>query len=246
MAQTQNPPASQGRIVRALERRVEARYQQFVFWRAMRRFLGAVAGAREAADPQLLHDLVRGWGNSWSAQHEFLEYTLCEARATGGPILECGSGLSTLLIGAVAQARGLRVWSLEHEPRWAGRVRLYLDKYRIHAVTVCLSPIRSYGDFDWYELPAREPLPDDFSLVICDGPPGETRGGRHGLVPVMLDRLRNDCTILLDDAAREQERAVALRWGELLGAEPELLGMEKPFYRLKATEGVPSAETLPA
>jgi hypothetical protein len=234
MAETQDGHSGQSRIVRALERRVEERYQQFVFWRAMRRYLSAVAGAQEAAHSQLLHDLVRGWGNSWSAQHEFLEYSLCEARATDGPILECGSGLSTLLIGAVAQARGLRMWSLEHEPRWAERVRRYLGKYRIRSVTVCLSPVRSYGDFDWYEQPAREPSAGDFSLVICDGPPGNTRGGRYGLVPVMLDRLRGDCTILLDDGAREQERAVAARWGGLLGAEPELLGAEKPFYRLRA------------
>jgi hypothetical protein len=104
------------RLVRALERRVARRYQQFVFWRSMRRYLREVSEGREAADRQLLNELVRGWGNSWSAQHEFLEASLRETRATDGNILECGSGLSTVLIGAVAQARGLRVWSLEHEP----------------------------------------------------------------------------------------------------------------------------------
>src|SRR5690349_1161547 len=141
-AQTQQ---NNNRLVRALERRLGRQYQQFLFWRAMRRYLRAVSESREASDPQLLNDLVRGWGNTWSAQLEFLESSLRETRAGDGNILECGSGLSTVLIGAVAQAKGLRVWSLEHDPTWAERVRQALRKYRIDAVTVCMAPIRSYG-----------------------------------------------------------------------------------------------------
>jgi hypothetical protein len=221
-------------LVRALEHRLGKPYQQFVFWRAMRRYLRAVADSREAGDSQLLNELVRGWGNSgWSAQHEFLEGSLREARASDGNILECGSGLSTVLIGAVAQARGLRMWSLEHEPRWADRVRQALRKYHIDSVTVCVAPVRSYGDFDWYGQSALQTVPGRISLVVCDGPPGSTRGGRYGLVPVMLDKLRADCTILLDDGARDEEQAIAARWSRLLATNPELIGSEKPFIRLR-------------
>lgn len=225
---------NQNRIVRALERRLGQRYQQFLFWRSMRRYLRAVPLGQEAADPQLLTDLVRGWGNSWSVQLEFLEATLQQTRDTDGPILECGSGLSTLLIGAVAQARGIKVWSLEHEPKWAARVQKYLRKYRIHSVTLCQAPIRSYGDFDWYSVSSLQAIPSKISLVVCDGPPGGTRGGRYGLVPVMLDKLSPDCTILLDDGARQEEKEIADRWSKLLAANPELIGEEKPYIRLKA------------
>jgi predicted O-methyltransferase YrrM len=234
--------SNDNRLMRALERRVGRGFKQFVFWRSMRRYLREVAEAREATDPQLLNELVRGWGNSWSAQHEFLEASLRETRATDGNILECGSGLSTVLIGAVAQARGLRVWSLEHEPKWADRVRQTLRKYRIHSVTVCMAPVRSYGDFDWYAQTSLQSLPGKISLVICDGPPGATRGGRYGLVPVMLDKLRADCTILLDDGARDEERSIAARWSRLLKANPEFIGSEKPFIRLRA--GRNSHETM--
>ncbi|HUQ10938.1 MAG TPA: hypothetical protein VM146_11540 [Steroidobacteraceae bacterium] len=226
--------SSQGRIARALERRIGSTYQQFQFWRAMRQFLRAVQNGEETSDPQLLAELVRGWGNSWSAQLEFLEASLRATRETDGPILECGSGLSTLLIGAVAQSRGVRVWSLEHEPKWADRVHRYLRKYRMHSVTLCMAPIRSFGDFDWYSLTSLQTIPGKISLVICDGPPGGTRGGRYGLVPVMLDKLRADCTILLDDGARDEERAIAARWGRMLETTPELIGSEKPFIRLEA------------
>jgi hypothetical protein len=232
MSQTQEKPG-QGRIARAFERRIGSTYQQFQFWRAMRQFMRAVDDGQET-DPQLLAELVRGWGNSWSAQIEFLVASLRETRATDGPVLECGSGLSTLLIGAVAQARGARVWSLEHEPKWADRVQKYLRKYHIDSVTLCMAPIRSYGDFDWYALTSLQTIPGNISLVVCDGPPGGTRGGRYGLVPVMIDKLRPDCTILLDDGARAEERAIAARWGRMLETTPEAAGKDKPFIRLRA------------
>jgi hypothetical protein len=222
------------RIARALERRLGKRYQQFIFWRAMRRFMREVPHAAQGFDPSLLSELVHGWGNSWSAQHEFLSACLQHVRETEGPVLECGSGLSTVLIGAVAQARGIRVYSLEHEPKWATRVQKYLRKYRINSVTMCVAPIRSFGDFDWYSLPSLQTIPSRISLVICDGPPGGTRGGRYGLVPVMLEKLRPDCVILLDDGAREQERDIANRWGQMLGGNTELIGNDKPFIRLVA------------
>jgi hypothetical protein len=231
-----NTQASGGpnRVARALERRLGKRYQQFLFWRAMRRFLRELPQSTQGFDPQLLGELVHGWGNSWSAQHEFLDACLQHVRDTDGPVLECGSGLSTVLLGAVAQARGVRVYSLEHEPKWATRVQKYLHKYRINSVTMCVAPIRSYGDFDWYSLPSLQTIPGRLSLVICDGPPGGTRGGRYGLVPVMIDKLRPDCTILLDDGARGIEKAIAARWGQMLGGNPELIGSEKPYIRLQA------------
>lgn len=221
------------RIAKAVERRISRRYQQFVFWRAMRRFRRAI-DSNATVDHALLAELVHGWGNRWSAQHELLAACLDAVRETQGPVLECGSGLSTVLIGAVAQARGIHVYALEHEPRWALRVQNTLRKYRIHAVTVVLAPIRSYGDFDWYALPSLQAIPGHLSLVVCDGPPYDTRGGRFGLVPAMYEKLRDDCVILLDDGARDEERSIANRWAQMLGGNPELVGTEKPFIRLKA------------
>lgn len=34
-----------------------------------------------------------------------------------------------------------------------------------------------------------------FSLIICDGPPGGTKGGRSGLVPVMRSKLERSTLI---------------------------------------------------
>lgn len=241
MNQTQQQ-GGQNRIARALERRLGRRYQQFIFWRAMRRFLREVPD-KTRFEPELLAELVYGWGNSWSAQHEYLDAALKHVRETDGPVLECGSGLSTVLMAAVAQRRGIQIWSLEHEPKWAERVQRVLDKYRLNCVTLAVAPLRSYGDFDWYSLPSLQTVPGKISLVVCDGPPGSTtRGGRYGLVPVMLEKLRPDCVILLDDGARQDELTIAARWAQTLRGRREVIGTEKPFIRVLAGQQLPPTD----
>ena len=237
--------AGRSRLVRAVDRRVQSRYRNFVFWRAMRRFRRELwNGEARAFHPDVLSELVRGWGNRWSAQHEYLTACLEHALDADGPILECGSGLSTILIGTLAQASGNTVVSLEHEPKYARRVRRYLDKYHLTSVKLCVAPLKNYGDFDWYTQPPLDSIPGDFSLVICDGPPGLSHGGRYGLVPVMQDKLRPDCTILLDDGAREGEQETAARWAVLLRCVPEYLGAEKPYIRLTAGRVAPETSNV--
>ena len=79
-----------------------------------------------------------------------------------------------------------------------------LQRHHISNVNVCLSPLRSYGEFSWYELPSGG-LPEEFRLVICDGPPESTPGGRYELLPVLGPRLSKGTVILLDDANRASE-----------------------------------------
>lgn len=177
-------------------------------------------------------DLIYGWGNqSWSAWDEYLAGCISHALVSDGPILECGSGLSTILVGAIASKRGRCHWVLEHAPDWARKVQRYLSGYDLDSVILRVAPLKSYGEFSWYDAPLQS-MPDAFSLVICDGPPGGTRGGRYGLVPIMKSRLRPGCVILLDDSAREQERAIALRWESELPAESESRGSRKPYLKL--------------
>jgi hypothetical protein len=73
---------------------------------------------------------------------------------------------------------------------------------------------------------------DSFALVVCDGPPGSTKGGRFGLVPIMRERLEPGCVILLDDASREQELAIARRWEAEIGASFEILDCTKPYIKM--------------
>jgi hypothetical protein len=71
------------------------------------------------------------------------------------------------------------------------------------------APLEEKGEFAWYRVPNG--LPDWFALVICDGPPGTTEGGRYGLMPVMRERLTGSI-IVLDDTNRTKEQAILNRW----------------------------------
>ena len=227
------PPGSIATTVRFPQARKWARraFDAFKFDRAMRRFI---------ADPQtavrsgssVLPDLIDGWGNSgWSALDEYLRVGVEHVLQADDAVVECGTGLSTLLFGAVAQQRGVEYWALEHLPEWSEKLSQQLARYGV-SVQVSTRPLRSYVGFDWYDPPLHE-MPPQFSLVICDGPPSRTVGGRYGLVPVMRRRLKPGCIILLDDAEREHEREVAHLWQSELPAAAEYLDGSKPLIRLR-------------
>jgi predicted O-methyltransferase YrrM len=227
-----------GAYYKVLPRRIRVffreSYRDFVFRRAMKQFLkDPIAHAHPGS--AILLDLIYGWGNeAWSALDEYLADCINHAMASSGPILECGSGLSTILIGAIAKKQGQSHFALEHNSEWAIKVKKYLNRYKIDSVVQCTKPLKDYGDFCWYDVPL-ESMPDSFSLVVCDGPPGSTKGGRYGLAPIMRERLKPGSIILLDDAEREQELAIAKLWEVELDAHLDLLATDKPYIKMTMT-----------
>ncbi len=210
---------------------LRARHRDYVFRRAMTKFLRDPRGVI-ATPNKVISDLTYGWGNEgWSASDEYLLSCLQFALASHGPILECGSGLTTIMLGVVAHGTGNIVWTLEHDQVWYERVNKYIKRFKIRSVRLCFSPLKDFGDFCWYTVPL-DLMPDMFSMVVCDGPPGRTRGGRYGLLPIMKQRLKPGATILLDDAEREQEKAIAIRWADELGTTYRTLGFKKPFIQI--------------
>jgi predicted O-methyltransferase YrrM len=219
-----------------LRSRLRSALRELVFRWHMRRFLRDPEACRDATHPRLAR-LVYGWANMhYSAREEFLAGCVAHALTTPGPILECGSGLSTVLLGAIAKRRRQRVWALEHHPDWDARVRRALDRYRLDSVVLCTAPLGRYGAYHWYAPPLEE-MPERFSLVVCDGPPGNTKGGRYGMLPLMKDRLAPGCVILLDDAERPAELAIAERWAEELATSFVIVGTAKPYIEMKVPGG---------
>jgi hypothetical protein len=165
-----------------------------------------------AADPSLMQRLVRGWGNeAWSAGPPLLVAMLEWLPRTVGPVLECGSGLSTLVVASVASLKSRRVHVLEHNAEWAARVQRALPTRLQSTVDLTVTPIRNYGEFDWYSMETVTP-PRDIGFVVCDGPPGKTRGGRYGLAPVLGSHLAPGCLVIVDDTQRPAEREIVHRW----------------------------------
>ena len=205
---------------------MEDRSRHAVFAKAIR----AVQRNPERCSSAIVSDLIHGWGNeAWSALEDYLRDCMSHALASSGPVLECGSGLTTIVLGAIAQKRGYRHWALEHQEAWTVRVHEFLARYGIDSVALLHAPLKRYAGFDWYDVPAN--LPTNFSLVICDGPPGKTHGGRYGLVPLMRDRMASGCVILLDDGDRAGEQSVAQRWEAELGAKAETRTGRRRHFR---------------
>ncbi len=201
--------------MRAFARRLRNHSLRALRQRALRRAVsGLNAALRTGRKPslKLFELLVYGWGNeAWSANGPFLSAVFEWLPRTTGPILECGPGISTFVLASAAAITGRRVHSLEHNTEWADRIMQELPPALRPSVDMQLAPIKSYGEFDWYSLDSITP-PAGVGFVVCDGPPGTTRGGRYGLSPVLRSFLKPGCIILLDDTQRPAEGEIVRRW----------------------------------
>jgi predicted O-methyltransferase YrrM len=176
---------------------------------------------------------IYGWDNArWSAEERYLAEVVRASEQTKSSILECGSGLTTLLMAAVAARSGVQIHALENNPGWHARVAGAIREFGLTNVTVHLAPLRDFGEFDWYDAPLGS-LPNDFGLVVCDGPPAGGRGGRRGTLPIMHEKLVPGCLIMLDDANRPAERELLEQWVRDYGAMPELRPSSRGFARVR-------------
>lgn len=139
-------------------------------------------------------------------------------------ILECGSGVSTLVLASACRRNGHgRVVTLDHDPEFAAQTRRRLAAHGLDAWAEVrdapLEPVEVSGHVsDWYRL--AEVPPGPFELVLVDGPPGADSGGsRRPAIPLLRDRLADGATVVLDDAARPHEREIVREW---VAAHPEL------------------------
>ena len=156
---------------------------------------------------------MHGGNFGYSASLRYLQQVERLFRESQGAVLECGSGATTFLLGLLAEKYDRHVWTFENHDEWGQHIREITRSFGLARLEVCRTPLRSYGSYEWYELPLC-PLPRDFGLVVCDGPPGTIQGGRYGLMPVMEKYLRADCRILLDDTNRRKEKALIQRWAD--------------------------------
>ncbi len=202
----------------------------YIFRRAMHDVAELQPG--EVPDRDTLRKLRLGWNNQgWDAKLDYLEEIVKSAGAINGPVLECGSGLTTLILGQLAGRRGIEIWSLEHNPDWHQRVSTALKTHQVPRVNLCFAPLRDYGEFNWYDPPLAR-MPERFSLIICDGPPDLANGGRYGLLPILGSRLDAGAVILFDDAREPGQPEVLRRWIEERGVTVELRETEEVSYAL--------------
>ena len=201
---------------------------------------------------KILSDLSWGWGNEkYSASIEYLKDCIEYVKQSKFPILECGSGLTTIVAGLIAQKQSKTIWSLEHTNLWYKKTLKYLNKYHIDSVKLLYCPSVDYSAFSWIEsvklhrLPPLDRgilswydvpfslMPDKFSLVICDGHPGGNMGGQYCIFPIMKQRFISGGVILFDFADRENEEANMSGWAKELNMSFEIRGKKNPYYVIK-------------
>lgn len=147
-----------------------------------------------------------------------LLWTLADHVLTHRPrvVVEFGSGLSTLVIARALQMNGDgALSSYDHHPGFAELTRRRVTALGVAAdVRVAeLVPAQPHGyPGAWYDA---KDVPDAIDLLLIDGPPDWLQGGvgaRGAAGPTLFSRLSPGGVVLLDDADRDGERAVADRW----------------------------------
>jgi len=154
----------------------------------------------------------------WSAAPDFLELISEHVlRTRPEAIVECSSGLSTLVLAKSCRLAGQgHVFSLENGPDYALKSRDELARHGLQAyATVLDAPLIEQvidgTTYHWYSL---DNLPDHpIDMLAIDGPPGFLqKHARYPALPRLFDRLADVSSIFMDDAARPDERAIVEMW----------------------------------
>ncbi len=197
-------------------------HQAYVFKDALKEL--ALMVEKNVKDVKVIKKLIYGWGNQgYSAMTDYLETCVEYAYKTEGNIIECGSGLSTIIVGSIAQKKGVQLISFEHNSFWGCRTATKLKELQLKNVTLAINNLKDYPEYSWYDVDISK-LPSPVTLVICDGPPAQTNGGRYGLVPQLGSLLKPGCVILMDDVVRDDEQLVMRKWTSLLDFDLEQRG----------------------
>jgi hypothetical protein len=171
----------------------------------------------------LMEELERAWGNpGYSGDPGFLVTIARYAWNSPGPFLDCGSGLSTLVLAVVAERRGTVVFALEQDEGWHRDLGRDLARLGIGNVHLWYAPLRVFDSFVWYDLGGRA-LPAELPFVACDGPavhrapwtPELYQAWRVGAPIVLRQEGVGFGRIVLDDASDARAPGLVQRWKSL-------------------------------
>ena len=131
-------------------------------------------------------------------------------------IVECGSGVSTVVLARLLRQRGggATIVALEHDAHWAALVTDMLRRESLVDVArVVHAPLED--DPPWCARSALTEMPDDVDLLVVDGPPAHAPGQGRRRAPALAafgPRLTKTATVVLDDVNRPGEREVLTAW----------------------------------
>jgi predicted O-methyltransferase YrrM len=155
---------------------------------------------------------------TWAIEADFGQLIARELTGRPAAVVECGSGLTTLLIGAWLRATGHgTLHSLEHDSCFADEITARLRKSGVaENVNVIDAPLshQTVGGtrIPWYDPSAIARLPSAIDLLVVDGPPAVTPLARWPVIPLLHDRLAPGAVVLVDDGRTNHARHTVERW----------------------------------
>lgn len=149
-------------------------------------------------------------------------------------ILELGSGTSTIWLGYLCERNGGKIVSLDHLEQYRSLTQAAIERHDLsEVIDLRLAPLQEITTndktFNWYSANAYEDL-SEIDLLIADGPPAATGPqARFPSLPMLLQKLSPNATVVLDDAHRKDEQDIVEAW---LEAYPEFEVIDKGTSRL--------------
>lgn len=130
-------------------------------------------------------------------------------------IVECGSGVSTVLWARLLRQRGAgTVTAIEHDQEWAALVSDLLARESLQDIArVVHAPLA--GEPSWYGSQAMASVPSKVDLLIVDGPPAHAAGMGLARLPALAafePSLTDSAAVVLDDIGRPGEQEVLAAW----------------------------------
>lgn len=171
------------------------------------------AGARQGT--LTLDDLTEALayaGNPWGADADVLMAVAQIAGDARGPILETGSGLSTVIMAAAAPNQ--TVWAIEHDRGWAEKTKALARQAGVGNIAIVHTPVID----GWYAI--EDALPERFALGLNDGPP-RSLGSRmpfYGAFGQACD------VIVADDTDDRPYREAVAQWASDNGRKAQFAG----------------------
>lgn len=148
-------------------------------------------------------------------------------------VVELGGGVSTLYIGRLLLGGDGRLWTVEHDERWADFLEHQVAGEGLdEVVTVVRAPLAPMDagwpgeDARWYDRDRLRAAVGDqrVDLLVVDGPPAFQAGRNHArypAVPFFAPTLADDYTVVLDDIDRFGEQDIVESWERALGVRFE-------------------------
>lgn len=219
------------RAIETIRARVAFHSRQHGFDRCMQRI---VEGTQLPVPSSLLADLFAYWGDPLGPRDEsYLRSCLAEVTATDGAILQCGAGLSTLVLGALchrSEIKTRQLWCLENDRHWANTMRSWLTEYRVTNTHVIHSRAQMFDNHAWYAVDTAR-LAKHYSLVLCEGARASPKGALGALCR-LGDRLGRDFVLLARDVSHPADLKELKRWADANAAKIVLVDRQEGFVKI--------------